>query len=109
MKTLEQKVMARVHRIHILRRICGATACKAYLLVGCSIVLFSAVSVVNVYANMPSFTAPTALGNYLMNAFAHTELVVQIMFVGLIVATAMLVRDVLRGVGKHTLSFVAHA
>lgn len=102
MKTLEQTVMARVRRAYYMRKLVGPTALKAYGLVVCAFGLFSAVSIVNIVANMPSVTTPAAFGSFLLKAVTNTEVVVQLLLVGAVVAAVMLVRDIVRGVGRHT-------
>ena len=101
MKTLEDKILTRVRRIYFLHRVFAPTALKAYGLAMCALMLLSIVSVVSVIDNMPAITAPGALGAFLMRALLHTELVVQILLVGFIFAVVMLVRDLVRGVGKQ--------
>jgi len=105
---LEQVVMARVHRIHTLRHMCSATACKAYGLVLFAVGLLSSVSVASVYANMPSLTTPSALGKFYLNALLQTELLVKGLVLGIVVATVMLVLDVFHHTPRTT-SPLAHA
>jgi len=95
MKTLEQKVMARVRRIYYLRKFMGPTAMKAYGLVVLTLTLSSLVSLVNVYANMPSLFTPMQFASFLMNAALQTELAVQLILLGLATLIALFIRDVL--------------
>ena len=101
--------MARVRRIHTLRRALGPTALKAYGLVLFVFALISTVSVANVIANMPSVTTPGALGSFFVNALTHTELLVQLILGGMVVAAAMLVRDVMHRKAGYIEQPLAHA
>lgn len=105
--TLEHTVMHRVHRIHFLRRVLGATALKAYGLLAFALGLLSSVSVASVYANMAGLGAPTQMGQYLLGALMNTEWIVKLLVIGMFVAGGMLVRDILRGFsGRVALPFV---
>jgi len=110
MEMLEEKVMQRVRRIHMLRRVFSATACKVYGLVLLVAGLFSTVSIAHVYANMPSIMTPTACCKFLLGAITNTDLVVQLMLFGLVVSVGMLLRDGVRGVGSsRAVAPFAHA
>ncbi|MBP9760266.1 MAG: hypothetical protein KBD24_02750 [Candidatus Pacebacteria bacterium] len=103
MKTLEDKILARVRRMYLVRKFFAPTALKAYSLGLCVMMLGYFVSIVHVVANMPSLTTPGALTFFIVNALTHTEIVVQILFAVACVAILMLVRDFIRGVeGQNT-------
>ena len=107
MTAIEHIVLRRVHRIHFLRRVLGATALKAYGLLAFALGLFSSVSVASVYANMAGLGAPTQMGRYLLGALVHTDWLVKLLVFGMFVAAGMLLRDILRGFsGRVLLPFV---
>jgi hypothetical protein len=101
MKTLEQKVMARVHRIYYLRKATGPTALKLYGLCGIMAGLLSVVSVANVFANMPSPLSPVHLVAFFTSAFKNTELMVQLLVAGLCTIIALFVYDIVRTARTH--------
>jgi hypothetical protein len=101
LNTTEHIVMARVQRIHMLRRLLSSTLLKVYSAVVLGAVLVSLVSVANVYANMPSLTAPIAFGRFVIGAVTHTEFVVQLLLSGLAAVVVLLVRDIARMLPRH--------
>jgi len=98
MKTLEQKVMARVRRMYYIRKAVSPTALKMYTLVGTALGLVSLVSVTNVIANMPSPLSMLNFFSFFSSAFRNTEATVQVLFAGLCVFTALVLRDVFQAV-----------
>jgi len=94
MSSIENIVMSRVHRIHALRRVFGPTALKLYGLGVFALGLFSTVSVANVVANTPS--APLASARYLLHALAQTDVLVQVLVLGIMLSAVMLARDLFR-------------
>ena len=109
MEMLEEKVMRRVRRIHVLRRVFSATACKVYGLMLFTVGLFSTVSIAHVYANMPSIMTPTACCKFLLGAVTNTDLAVQCILAGLVVSVVMLLRDGVRGIGARGITSFAQA
>jgi len=102
MKNIETVVMARVRRIHFLRRFSHPTMLKVYsgiLLLG---TLGSMVSIANVLANMPSITSPAQVVSFTRNAIVHTEMFVQFVVVGIGVVCALLVKDILQNVKQKS-------
>jgi len=98
----EQIVMARVHRIHFLRRFLHPTMVKVYsgvLLFG---TLGSMVSIANVFANMPSVTAPAQVVSFTLNAVVHTEIFVQLVVVGIGVVCVLLIKDILQNIKQKS-------
>lgn len=108
MKTLEQNVMARVRRIYYLRKLTGPTALKAYALGALVVWLASLVSLVNVFANMPSLATPLSLVRFFASAVLQTEVAVQAVLVGAVVLAGLMVRDIVRGTNEEHALF-AHA
>ena len=103
--TTESIVMARVRRIHMLRRFMHPTMMKVYsgiLLFG---TLGSMVSIANVFANMPSVTTPAQVASFTLNAVVHTEIFVQLVVVGIGVVCALLIKDILHNI-KHKSVFM---
>ncbi len=96
MYTAEHTIMARVRRIHRMRLVLAGRALKVSGLLLLSAVLCSTVSVAHVIANMPSLAAPRALMRFTLDALMHTELIVHLLIVGILIAAYLLVRDTLR-------------
>jgi hypothetical protein len=94
MKTLEQKVMARVKRMYYLRMVVNPTSLKLYGLAALAGTLLSVVSVASVYANLPG--SPLAALSYIGRALIETELVVQCALSGALLLGLLLLRDVVR-------------
>ncbi|HCC05270.1 TPA: hypothetical protein DEP58_03105 [Patescibacteria group bacterium] len=102
MNNIETVVMARVRRIHSLRRFMHPTMMKVYsgfLLFG---TLGSMVSIANVLANMPSVTSPAQVVSFTLNAVVHTEMFVQFVVVGIGVVCALLIRDILQNLKQKS-------
>ena len=108
MKTLEQKIMARVRRIYYLRKLFGPTAVKLYTMFGIVAGLFSLVSVANVVANMPGLDAPSEAAAYLTQAALHTEGTVQLLLAGFVVVAGLMIRDIVHG-ARHLEHTLQHA
>ena len=74
--TLKKRIMRRAYAIFILRKVFHPTWVKVYIMVAVFWQLSQSVSVFNVFKN-----APGSLGgslSFLMNAFVHTEIAVQL-------------------------------
>jgi|GEM_PF-3032689 len=106
MSNIEHIVMARVQRIHHLRRFLNPTMLKVYSMVFLVVALTSTVSIVHVYMNMPSLTAPRAFTSFFMNALMNTEFYVKFTLLGLLLATGMTVQDLVKSIGKGARTFV---
>lgn len=93
MSTIEHIVMARVRRVHRMRQLTHPTLMKIYS----SVLLFGAlgsmVSIVSVFANMPSLTSPVQVATFTLNAIMHTDMFVQLVVIGIALVLALLVRD----------------
>lgn len=107
MTTIEHIVMARVRRIHTIRRFMHPTLLKVYggvLLMG---VLASTVSLANIFANMSSLATPAQVVRFIVAAVTHTEVVVQIITGGVVVLCILLVRDIVKNSKQGV--FLQHA
>jgi hypothetical protein len=105
MSTIETVVMARVHRIYLMRRFFNPITLKVY---GATVLfgtLVSLVSVVNVYANMPSFRAPKALLTFSYRAVINTEVLVQLLLIGFVMVIGLGVRDILKNSKENKFFF----
>jgi hypothetical protein len=102
---IENIVMGRVHRIHFLRRYINRTTVKMY---GAGILfgfLAGTVSLTNVFANMPSITAPDRVVDFLLGAIMNTETFVQVVVVSLILITCLGIYDIAKNTLQNKLTF----
>lgn len=93
---LKMRIMRRVRWIHTLKRITHPAAVRVYVLSALFIGVASLVSVPNVLANMPALADVSRLYSFMVSAFAHTELVVQIGVLFAFALAVWVVRDVVR-------------
>jgi len=102
-KQLKKRIMRRVYLVSFLRQILSPFVFK-----GTVLFIFMAlgnvlVSVPNVISNMSIFTNVNASFLFLLNAFLHTEFLVQVVLSGSIILTIWLFKDFLR-----IISFLNH-
>ena len=78
MTTISNNIQKKVKLIFWTRRLTSRRALESYVLFLSTIGLFSFVSVPHVFANMPSLTDIAQLLGFILAAFDHTNLLVQI-------------------------------
>jgi len=92
---LTKRIMRRVYFVHVLRSVLSPLSLKAYAFGLFSVGIVSLVSLSNVIANMPQLGDLAGLSGFLLVAFANTEVAVQLLALGILVAFVLLVRDAL--------------
>lgn len=102
LNTIEDKVMARVRRIHLIRQFMHPTLLKMYGGAVLFMTLNSMVSLANIVANIPPVTTPIQIVRFAMSAIVHTELFVQFVVLGLVVVSSLLVRDIVQNSRQKT-------
>lgn len=90
---LEDKIMARVRRIHNLRKVFNPFMFKVYTLAAAFWGISSLVSIKNIFANMPSLSELHNLSIFTTNAFINTELSVQFILATALFVIVLLLRD----------------
>ncbi|MBI2618337.1 hypothetical protein HYW58_02715 [Candidatus Kaiserbacteria bacterium] len=98
---LEQKIMARVGRIHSLKRVLNPLMLKVYAFVAVSAGMLSLVSIKNVFLNMPPLFELQGVYYFVIAALRNTELSVQIISLALFILVLLLVRDTVRNLTFH--------
>ena len=93
---LKKRIMRRIYIISFLKRIFDPIVLKSIILAIFVIIGNILVSVPNVVNNMPFITDIGALSDFIMNAFLHTETLVQIILLVSMILAAWLIRDMLR-------------
>lgn len=78
-----QVVMKRVRRIHRLRTIFAPAYCRLYALIALTLALSSVVSVRNVLENLMAVGEPLSMMRYILSALLETEVLVQVLFLGI--------------------------
>lgn len=91
---IKQRVMRRVHLIYFMRKVFGPLAMKGAAFFALAGFVVFLVSLENVYANMPRFTNVGAVSQFYVNAFLHTEFVVQAVLIGVIMLLYLLMKDI---------------
>lgn len=102
---LRKKIMRRVYALYVMRRLLSPLALKAYTLVLLFTGTAALVSVSNVFKNMPQLGDVGGILYFSLAAFLNTEVLVQMLVVGMVIFLAMLARDVAAGIrlpmGSH--------
>jgi hypothetical protein len=93
---LHRRIMRRVRYIYLLRKVFNPVALRAYSCAVLVLITATLVSMSNIFANVPAVTDMNAFYGYVSYAFMHTELIVQILTVGIVVITLYLLRDIAR-------------
>lgn len=78
MNTISNNVMKKVSVIFWARRLTSRRALECYVLFVSTLGLFSFVSVPHVIANMPSITDLARVSSFMLAAFGHTNIIVQV-------------------------------
>lgn len=91
---LKKKIMRRIYFTFFLRKVFNPLATKMYVLASFVGFIATQVSLVNVVANMPNVTNIGALYIFSTSAFLNTEFVIQLLFVGMLSATFLLLKDI---------------
>jgi hypothetical protein len=91
---IKQNVMRRVRTIHRVRPFTSGTA-LAFALLGVSLYAIGRfVFVAQVFRNMPAIEDVGAVVRFFVGAFAHTDLVVQVLTLLTVTAAVRMVRDI---------------
>ncbi len=94
---LKKRIMRRVYIISVVKRVFRPVVLKSVILAVFIVAGNVLVSVPNVINNMHvSSTNIGASLSFIMNALTHTDILVQIIFLGSILLTSWLIKDVLR-------------
>jgi hypothetical protein len=93
---LKKKIMRRVYGTFFVRKVSSPFAVKLYILVSFTGFLISQISLGNVVANMPQVTNLGALYRFSTSAFLNTEMIVQLLSLGALIATVLLFKDVVK-------------
>lgn len=93
---IEVTVMRRVRVLSFVRMLVSPAALRLYLLVVFSAALTSMVSISNIANNVPNIFEYERFLTYVVVAFSHTELAVQIIVVASALIGTMVLRDAMR-------------
>ncbi len=93
---IEVTVMRRVRVLSFLRTLVSPAALRLYALATFSVLLTSMVSVSNILSNVPNVVEYERFLTYVVVAFTHTELPVQLIVVASALIGMMVLRDVVR-------------
>ena len=91
---LKTSIMKRVHRIYVLRKFFNPMMYRLYLSVIFLGGVVSFVSISNVAANVPKYGSVSDIYDFIVSAFTHTELAVQILTVGASLTMVWFVIDI---------------
>lgn len=92
-KKLKNRIMRRVYLRFFVRKVFAPTPVKLYIVASFVGFIVSRVSIGNVIENTPQVFNIGAFYNFSVSAFMNTEFVIQVLSVGVIIATFLLVRD----------------
>lgn len=84
--------MRRVYAVYAWRQIARPRTAKAFLLATCLFAFSSVVSLPNVFENMPG--DPVLALSFFTSAFLGTEVMVQVLLLGVIAVAAWFLRDI---------------
>ena len=101
MITISNNVMKKVRVIFWARRLTSRRALECYVLLASTLGLFSFVSVPHVIANMPSVIDIVHLSGFMLAAFAHTNLLVQITLSIMVLVFLLTLFDFVQGSFLH--------
>ena len=101
-KRLKKKIMRRVYTVYYMRQLRRVLAVEVFAFTFFAFMLISRISVSHIIENMPRFSDIPALFRFLTAAFFNTEFVVQVVFVGVAVASFLLLKDIIKIYPKET-------
>lgn len=107
--TLRKRIMRRVWALYLWRKATSPVAVQTYVLSFFVYQLFLYVSMAHVVANMPSMLRPAAFVEFYFNSFVNTELLVQMIAVGVLSLGSWLIRSITRNVRAGSLARHAFA
>jgi len=93
---LKKQIMRRIYIIAFMKQIFHPVIIRSAVLIVFMIVVNVFVSTINVIKNMTSLAGVEAFSRFLMEAFLHTEALVQVLLSGTIVLAVWLVIDITR-------------
>ena len=93
---LKKRIMRRVYIISVIRRIFHPIVLKSIILAVFVVMGNILVSVPNVINNMPISTNISASFSFIMNALAHTDTLVQMIFLVSVILVVWLIKDALQ-------------
>lgn len=93
---IKQNVMRRVHTVHTLRPLLSGGVLGTVVLAGSLFLIGRLVFVAQVFRNMPSLADATAVARFLLEAFVHTDFVVQALTLLVVLSLAWIARDIAR-------------
>jgi len=96
--TLQKRIMRKVYLVYCLKKACSGTACRLYMLLFLGVLLASVVSIGSVIANVPKTWDLMYVYDFGMAAFMHTELIVQMLILGIIGVGSWMAMSALRNV-----------
>jgi len=99
--SLRQRVMARVYFIHAIKRVFDPAYLRVVSLGIIHGVLFSVVSANDIIVNMPNALKVREVFRFIINAFAHTEFLIQVIIPAGLVITFFIARDILGKIYGH--------
>lgn len=97
---IKQNVMRRVHTIHAARPFTGGTALAVALLVVSLYAIGRMVFVAQVFRNMPAIEDVSAVFQFFLSAFLHTDFIVQVLSVLVFMSALWMVRDAFRSLAQ---------
>lgn len=93
-QNLKNKIMRRVYAVWLFRKLASPFAVELFFLGALSFGLSVYVSIRNVVNNTPSIFSPGAVAGFFASAFYQAEMIVQILFVGMLASLIFLLKDV---------------
>ncbi len=96
---MDQELLVRLRTVYYLRRLADPVVVKCSTLFGLLLLFWFQVSLLNIFANTPSVTQPSAFYHFFYSAFAETEWLVKtiiiamtLFMVGLVLPLSRVVR-----------------
>lgn len=111
---LKKKIMRRIYALWFYKKITSPFAAELFFLVAIFFGLTAYVSLKNIFNNTPSVFSPGAVAGFFASAFYQTEMIVQVLFVGMLASLIFLLKDIKNLIWrllfkkKQTLQFAAH-
>lgn len=113
-QNIKNKIMRRIYAVWFYKKLTSSFAVELFFLAAIFFGLTAYVSLKNIFNNTPSVFSPVAVAGFFASAFYQAEMIVQILFVGMLASLIFLLKDVKNLISrllfrkKETFQFAGH-
>lgn len=93
-QNLKSKTMRRIYAVWFFKKLTSPFVVELFFLAAIFFGLTAYVSLKNIFNNTPSVFSPGAVAGFFASAFYETEMIVRVLFVGMLASLAFLLKDI---------------